>query len=142
MPKVDYTLSIASRLAHVEEFLRGVGNALRLQGRRMSATAPTDKQVVMWNGTTKKWEPVTGAQILFARATSNLSLSTSAQSIVGDGDSSKVRLLLPTIGDWLIAAVCDLNLTVAGAGISFGELFVNDSGTAETGVAVYIPDAA
>ena len=81
-------------------------------------------------------------EILFARATSNLTLSTSAQSIVGDGDSSKVRLLLPTIGDWLIAAVCDLNLTVAGAGISFGELFVNDSGTAETGVAVYIPDAA
>ncbi|MDO8611532.1 MAG: hypothetical protein Q7R32_01755 [Dehalococcoidia bacterium] len=75
--------------------------------------------------------PSTGA-ILQATATADLTLTTSAQSIVGDGDSSKVRLLLPTPGDWEVEATCDLNHTAAGANLAVGQLHVNDSGTAET----------
>ena len=110
-----------------------------LQRRHMSATKPTDKQVVAWNATTKKWEPLTGAQLLFCRATANLTLTITAQSIIGDGDSSKVRLILPTIGDWEVKATCDLEATVAGAGLLIGDLFVNDSATPETGQVLYSP---
>ena len=77
-------------------------------------------------------------QILQASATATLTLTTSAQSIVGDGDSTKVRILLPTVGDWLIEATCQF---VRGANPSpanmTGELFVNDSGSPESGQAVF-----
>ncbi|KKK86295.1 hypothetical protein LCGC14_2764660, partial [marine sediment metagenome] len=74
--------------------------------------------------------------ILQATATSALTLTTTAQSITGDGDSSKVRLLLPTPGDWLIGATCDFDVTAAGASVARGELYVNDSGTPEPGEAL------
>ena len=73
--------------------------------------------------------------ILAARATADLTLTTAAQSITGDGDSSKVRLLLPTIGDWEIEGRFDFTRTVSDPLNCIGELFVNDSGSAETGQA-------
>ncbi|KKN41163.1 hypothetical protein LCGC14_0725930 [marine sediment metagenome] len=72
-------------------------------------------------------------EISVARATSTLTLTTTAQSITGDGDSSKVRLLLPSIGDWLVEAVIDFQVNDIGGGTLVGELFVNDSASAETG---------
>lgn len=75
-------------------------------------------------------------QILVASATANLTLTTTAQSITGDGDSSKVRLLLPTPGDWLIEAACDFTVAATDPEDLIGELFVNDSGTPEAGDAV------
>jgi hypothetical protein len=47
-----------------------------------------------------------------------------------------VRLLLPTIGEWSISAVIDFQITGAGGGPALGQLFVNDSGTEETGYVV------
>ncbi len=129
------------RLREDLEAIQRMGTS-RFQGRRAASTKPTDKQVYMWDESAGKWEPATGAQIKLSRATSNLTLSQSAQSIVGDGDGSKVRLVLPTIGDWEVKAFCDLDMAVAGSGILFGELFVNDSGSAESGRVQYIPDAA
>lgn len=80
--------------------------------------------------------PSTGS-ILVATATTNLTLTTTAQSIIGDGDSSKVRILLPTPGDWLVEATCDFHITTLAANQAcIGELFVNDSGSAETGALV------
>ncbi len=76
--------------------------------------------------------PSTG-ELLIAVATSSLTLTTTAQSITGDGDSSKVRLLLPTPGDWLIEVTCDFQVTVAAGSTLVAELFVNDSGSAEAG---------
>lgn len=82
-------------------------------------------------------EPTNTGVILVARSTANLTVTTTAQSIVGDGDSTKVRLLLPTIGTWLIVAVMDVHITTLLAnGVVLGELFVNDSGASETGIAV------
>jgi len=76
-------------------------------------------------------------EILVATATVSLTLTTTAQSITGDGDSSKVRILLPTPGDWLIEATCDFHITTAAANLSsIGELFVNDSGAAEAGAVI------
>ncbi len=79
--------------------------------------------------------PSTG-ELLLAAATSSLTLTTTAQSITGDGDSSKVRLLLPTPGDWLIELTCDFQVTSAGGTTLVAELFVNDSGSAEPGQAL------
>lgn len=76
-------------------------------------------------------------EALFVRATSNLTLSTSAQSIVGGGDSSKVRLLLPTIGEWVVGAFCDFGVTATDPDECIGELFVNDGGSAETGAVIF-----
>lgn len=72
-------------------------------------------------------------EILIATATADLTLTTSAQSITGDGDSSKVRIILPTPGDWIVEATCSFQHTAAGASHAIAELFVNDSGSAQTG---------
>ena len=50
-------MTIESRLSDVEESLRLLRDADRLQGRRVSATAPTSNYYLGWNATTKKWEP-------------------------------------------------------------------------------------
>ena len=79
-------------------------------------------------------------EILIASATASLTLTTSFQSIVGDGDSSKVRLLLPTPGDWLIEAIIDFVQNGASSpGALQGELYVNDSGSPESGQVLYQP---
>ncbi len=76
-------------------------------------------------------------EIKLARGTSNLTLTTTAQSIVGDGDSSKVRLLLPTIGDWLTIGSFDFEVTATDPDECIGLLFVNDSASNETGGALF-----
>jgi len=38
----------------------GDGNAIKIQGRDVAATAPTGGQVLGWNATTSKWEPQGG----------------------------------------------------------------------------------
>ena len=82
-------------------------------------------------------------EVLFARCTNDLTLTTSYQSLTGDGDSSKVRLLLPTIGEWLVGTGCDFGQSGASSpGAMTGALFVNDSGTEEDGEAVLTPDAS
>ena len=53
-------MSVASRLTDAEEYLKGIGNAVRFQGRRVSAAAPSDLNFIGWNATTKKWEPKAG----------------------------------------------------------------------------------
>lgn len=75
-------------------------------------------------------------EALFCRCTSSLTLTTSSQSITGDGNSSKVRLLLPTIGEWLVSTTCDFHVGILGTGSAIGELFVSDGGSAETGAAI------
>ncbi|MCH7998517.1 MAG: hypothetical protein IIA91_03425 [Chloroflexi bacterium] len=76
-------------------------------------------------------------EILVASATSTLTLTTSYQSIVGDGDSTKVRLLLPTPGDWLIEATFRFDRGATNPGFMTGALFVNDSGTEEPADATF-----
>ncbi len=76
-------------------------------------------------------------EILVATATANLTLTTTAQSITGDGDSSKVRLLLPTPGDWLVTADVDFIIDVDTPGTLKGELFVDDSGSGESGLVLF-----
>lgn len=50
-------MSVESRLTIVEESLRLLRNANRLQGRPVSAAAPPANNLLCWNATTKKWEP-------------------------------------------------------------------------------------
>lgn len=77
-------------------------------------------------------------ELRFVRCTSNLTLTTSWQSIVATGgDSSKLRILLPTIGEWLVTATADLARGVNDPGVMTVGLFVADSGTEEDGNATY-----
>lgn len=131
-------MSVESRLTDVEESLRLFRNADRFQGRRMSAEDPADRAVIAWDDDLKKYRPLATAS-QFARATDNLTLTTGAQSITGDGDSSKVRLLLPNIGDWLVVGIFDFDVTATDPNACVGRLFVDDSGTAEDGDAVLWP---
>ncbi|KKM22482.1 hypothetical protein LCGC14_1624890 [marine sediment metagenome] len=91
------SMTIESRLADAEEMLRNLRDANRLQSRRVSAAAPNDNELLGWNATTKKWEPK-APTIKTARATSDLTLTTAAQSIVGDGDSTRFGLPFPPSG--------------------------------------------
>lgn len=50
-------MSVESRLIELEEAIRLIKNADRLQGRRVSAAAPSANEPMAWNDTTKKWEP-------------------------------------------------------------------------------------
>ncbi len=84
-------------------------------------------------------DPTQKVQVLAATGTSDLTLSTSAQSIIGDGDDSKVRIILPLPGDWLIEATFDFNVTATDPDSLIGELYVNDSGSPESRVAVFWP---
>ncbi|MHC4867025.1 MAG: hypothetical protein ACYTEX_23350 [Planctomycetota bacterium] len=72
-------------------------------------------------------------EVLMCRATSDLTLTTTDQSIVGGGDSTKVRHLLPTIGEWHVTAFVDFEVSATDPDECVGRLYVNDSGTPETG---------
>ncbi len=50
-------MTVESRLTDVEESLRLLRDANRLQSRSLSAAAPNDNELLGWNATTKKWEP-------------------------------------------------------------------------------------
>ena len=52
-------MSVESRLLELEESLRKLRDANRLQARPLSAKAPAANEVLTWNATTKKWEPST-----------------------------------------------------------------------------------
>ena len=54
-------MSVESRLTDVEESLRLLRDADRLQNRRVSAAAPKANELLGWNATTKKWEPKSDA---------------------------------------------------------------------------------
>ncbi len=135
---------MGDELERIEELERAVAtlrgrrlsNADKIQGRPISAAAPNDNELIGWNATTRKFEPK-APTIKTARATSNLTLTTAAQSIVGDGDSTKVRLLIPSIGDWLIIGTFALEVTATDPDRLVGQLFVDDSGSPETGVAAF-----
>src|SRR3990167_615933 len=71
-----------------------------------------------------------GGEVLQAEATVDLTLSTTAQSFTGTGDSSAVRLLL-SAGTWKVTGTFDFDCTVAGDIAMIGELFVYDSASAE-----------
>lgn len=84
-------MSIESRLADVEESLRLLRDANRLQGRRVSAEAPADNAPLRWNATTKKWEAVTLA-VLTARKVSVSDSSTRA-TVLTPTSGKKVRII-------------------------------------------------
>ena len=131
-----------NRIVELEAQVRSLrarrgANAGEIHRRTVSAAAPSDKDLFIWDAKAKKWKPSGSAQVLFARATADLTLTTSAQSITGDGDSSKVRLALPTIGDWLVIGTCDFQVSATDPDRCLGELYVDDSGSAETGQVVF-----
>ena len=64
-------------------------------------------------------------------STTNLTLTTSYQSIIGNGNNSKVRLLLPIPGRYLITAFVDFHVRTVDPGVLEGVLFVDDSGSEE-----------
>ncbi|KKN75269.1 hypothetical protein LCGC14_0382680 [marine sediment metagenome] len=71
-------MSVESRLTDVEESLRLLRDADRLQGRRVSALKPTDRYYLGWNDTTKKWEPK-GIAFVVKTADEDVTSSTTLQ---------------------------------------------------------------
>ncbi len=112
-------------------------DADRIQSRRIQDEKPTDKDVLKWDEDNNRWGPDVGADVLSARATADLALGTTSASITGDGDSSKVRVLLPTIAEWVILGTFDLDVQATDPANLIGSLHVDDSATAETGLAVF-----
>ena len=124
-------MSVESRLTDVEESLRLLRDADRLQGRRVSAAAPKENGVLGWNKATKKWEPVAGVTILdrdltqvdvvnTATETSIYSLSISANVL---GATGGFRLTLG--GDMLKNAAGNLEIRVK---LGATEVFLSDVG--------------
>lgn len=64
----DDVARLTGDLANVQEALRLLRDANRLQGRPMSAQAPTSNQLLTWNATAKKWEPSTVTKYTDAEA--------------------------------------------------------------------------
>ncbi|KKN15879.1 hypothetical protein LCGC14_0981720 [marine sediment metagenome] len=109
-------MSVESRLADVEESLRLLRNADRLQGRRFSAAAPSPGAVPSWNTNTKVWEPSSGLldrdldQVDVENTTDASSLYS--HSIPGNtlGATGGARLLLS--GDMLVAVTGTYTIAV------------------------------
>ena len=108
-----------------------IGDA-RLYGKR----DPNNNFDIYWKRKDGTDVNLTG-DVLQARATSSRTLTTSYQTVIGDGDSNNVRLLLPTIGEWWVHLTIDIEITTTGVGDCWGALFVNDSGSPETGLAIF-----
>lgn len=53
---------VAGELICIRAIVAGEsGNAIKIQGRAVSATAPTDKQSLVWDAATSVWKPATGS---------------------------------------------------------------------------------
>jgi hypothetical protein len=53
---------VAGELICIRAIVAGEsGNAIKIQGRAVAATAPTDKQSLVWDAATNVWKPATGA---------------------------------------------------------------------------------
>lgn len=105
---------------------------IRIHAKK-DASGNTDPHVTRSDGTEQN---LTG-EVKFCRATADLTLTTSDQSITGDGNSSKVRVLLPTIGEWLVTAYGDFDVSATDPDECVARLYVDDSGTPETGSIVF-----
>ncbi len=104
-------MTVESRLTDVEETLRLLRDADRLQGRRVSAAAPSDLNFMGWNATTKKWEPKAGV----------LNADLSQVDVVSS--TTETTLYSFTIPADTLGATGGLLLTLSG------DILVNTAGT-------------
>jgi len=114
----DEVATLRRDLTDVEQSLRLLRNADRLQGRRFSAAAPSPGAVPRWNATQPRWEPTPGVSILDrdldqvdVENTTDAS-SLYSHSIPADtlGATGGARLLLS--GDMLVAVTGTYTIAV------------------------------
>jgi len=110
-------LTVESRLANVEEALRLLRDANRLQRRPVSAAAPADNELLGWNATTKKWEPkgsapaarVYNSGALTISHNTNTALTFDSERFdtdtIHNTGSNTGRLTATTAGKYLITAL-------------------------------------
>ena len=103
-------MSVESRLTDLEESIRLLRDANRLQGRRVSATAPTDGNLLRWNATTKKWEPTLASEV-----------KSVYKATVSDS-SSRVTVITPTSGKKVRIIAVGL-MSASGTGTDFSVYF-------------------
>ena len=136
-------MSVESRLTDVEEALRLLRDADRLQGRRFSAAAPSDGALARWNATTKKWEPALD-EIITSRMLAPLVLEqratadTTFTADVTEGDLTGATVTFtPDIASMAVVwGYFDVDVTTAGGGF-IGILDVD--GSNEGAQAIYNP---
>ena len=104
-------MSVESRLTIVEEKLRLLRDANRLQGRRVSAEAPTNNYYLGWDGTSKKWEP---KGLALVRKTANETVNNN-NTLQDDDD---LLFALAANETWLFEAFISFN-TQTAADIQF-----------------------
>jgi hypothetical protein len=104
-------MTVESRLAALEERLRNLRNADRLQGRRLSAAQPSDGAVPVWNAAEAKWEPQTRPTRKMPMTLLTLPNGTTAgQMFFADGVTSALHASVAIPSDWV--AGTDLTLVV------------------------------
>ena len=94
-----------------------------LQGRNLSATAPTDGQVIRWNNATSQWEPAT-----IAGASGNSLDAAYDQGGAGAGREVKVDAGAVKLTG---SNATDETLEISNAG-NGGAVYINNTGTGNT----------
>lgn len=68
-------MSVETRLDDLEEGLRKIRDADKLQGRRVSAVKPIANELLGWNNDTKKWEPKSSSPAARVYNNANISIN-------------------------------------------------------------------
>ena len=96
-------MTVESRLTIVEESLRLLRDASRLQSRPLSAAAPAKGNVLGWNATTKKWEPTLIAPtVIIQTCTSDTSISSSTPADITGVTSTFTPSVVSTAIVWVV----------------------------------------
>ena len=88
----DDVAALRVRLADVEEKLRLLRDADRLQGRRVSAAAPDNNAPLRWNATTKKWEATLAASEVKTARKRSVEDSTTRVTVATPTSGKKIRI--------------------------------------------------
>lgn len=99
-------MTIESRLTDVEEALRSLRDADRLQGRPLSTAAPGAGNALIWNNTTKKWEPsLIAPTLVIETATSDTSITANTDTDITGCSISITPTIASTAIVWMVADV-------------------------------------
>ena len=142
----DEVATLRRDLTDVEESLRLLRNADRLQGRRVSAAAPSDEDRMGWNATTKKWEPKAGVRGVLAETlstsmtidatTSELDCLTLA-AITGDGVRRMRLTVFSGAGTDTVANVLELFLKEGDTTLSTARhIFATSGGSGQVALVI------
>jgi hypothetical protein len=128
------TLALASPMPALDGSALTSINAVKLQGRSISSTAPSNGHVLKWNDSASSWEaaPDDGGVAGAVSSGQNLGLSDASTADVYESTSApniRFRRLKEGAGVELTQNATDVTVAVAAGGISAAELAVDSVGS-------------